>query len=281
MSKIAQRLLVFFIGIPLVLSLVIFDFGNHIILHVAIIITVFMASNEMYDILKSKIPTQPKWIFIVSIIFIPIVAAIIGILERTPALISLALIVSLLVSFCYEIFSPDNAKSFENAIPRLCSSTFSIVYIGFFSTYISQLTALENSKVFLALFFLIVFGCDSLAWFFGMLLGKNNRGFIRVSPNKSIAGFLGGILGSVIASLAIYYNFMDVFNGRILPVIITAICVALASIAGDLVESAIKRSSECKDSGSAILGRGGFLDSIDSLLFAAPVYFILIGIFFV
>lgn len=281
MSKLMQRLLIFFIGIPLILSLVIFDFANHIIFHIAVIATVFISSWELYTILKYKLPTQPQWIFISSTVFVAIIAAFTSILERTPALISLALIISLLTSFCYEIFSPDNSKSFENVIPRLCSSTFGIVYIGFLSTYISQLTTLENANIFLILFFLMVFGCDSLAWFFGMLFGKNNRGFIKVSPNKSIVGFLGGIFGSVVAAVAIQYYYPEIFTGKLVPIIITAICVALASIAGDLVESSIKRSSACKDSGSAIPGRGGLLDSIDSILFAAPVYFILVSIFFV
>lgn len=281
MNKITQRLLTFFIGVPLVVSVSVISFANHIVLHAAIIGGAIIASAELHDILKHKLPSQPKFMTVLSSAFIPFIAALTCVLGRSPSWISLALIVSLLASYSYEIFSRDNKASFANAILRLCSSTFTIVYIGFLLTYISRLTVLEHSQVFIALFFLLVFSCDSAAWFFGMLFGKGNRGLIAVSPNKSIAGFLGGIAGSLASAMAVYYFFPGVFLYKYFELIIAALCVSLAAIAGDLTESVIKRSAECKDSGVVIPGRGGFLDSIDSILFSAPVYFIVINFFFV
>ncbi|WP_428768266.1 phosphatidate cytidylyltransferase [Treponema sp. HNW] len=281
MNKITQRLLTFFIGVPLVVSVSVISFAHHIILHCAIVGGAIIASMELHGILKHKLPSQPKFMVVFSSAFIPFIAALTCLFDRSPSWISLALIVSLLASYSYEIFSPDNKKSFADAISRLCSSTFTIVYIGFLLTYISRLTVLEYSQVFIALFFLLVFACDSVAWFFGMLFGKGNRGLIAVSPNKSIAGFLGGIAGTVAAALAVYYFFPQVFLYKPVEIVIAAACVALAAIAGDLTESVIKRSAECKDSGVVIPGRGGFLDSIDSILFSAPVYFIVINFFFV
>jgi phosphatidate cytidylyltransferase len=61
---------------------------------------------------------------------------------------------------------------------------------------------------------------------------------------------------------------------------ILGFCAGAAASLGDLGESAIKRSAGVKDSGSLILGRGGALDSIDSLLLAAPVYYILYEVLF-
>jgi phosphatidate cytidylyltransferase len=61
-----------------------------------------------------------------------------------------------------------------------------------------------------------------------------------------------------------------------------ALCVAGAAILGDLFESALKRSAGAKDSGTKVPGRGGFLDSFDSFLFAAPVFYLasrLLGLF--
>ena len=63
-----------------------------------------------------------------------------------------------------------------------------IFYTGFLITFLSRLTSLENSKIVITLFLLNVFICDSLAWFFGILFGKNNRGIIAASPNKSLVG---------------------------------------------------------------------------------------------
>ena len=61
----------------------------------------------------------------------------------------------------------------------------------------------------LSVFFLMVFGCDSLAWFFGMLFGNSNRGMIKASPNKSIAGFAGGYIGAIAAGIAGTYIFTN------------------------------------------------------------------------
>lgn len=61
--------------------------------------------------------------------------------------------------------------------------------------------------------------------------------------------------------------------------LIIGFCVALASDLGDLVESAFKRGAQVKDSGTIMLGRGGILDSIDSLLFGTPFFLLLITLF--
>ena len=113
-----------------------------------------------------------------------------------------------------------------------------------------------------------------------MLFGKNNRGYIKASPNKSIAGFIGGIAGSILSGLLGIYIWPEIFIGSILKIIILGIIVAIAAIAGDLAESVFKRSAGWKDSGRVIPGRGGILDSIDSILMAAPVFYIFTILFF-
>lgn len=281
MSQTGQRLSTFFIGVPLVILLILFDIYNHLPLNIAVVFTIFMVSIEMYTILSSKLQTQPKYLFIFLIMLLPVTGTIVAVLHGTTSFIYLAFIIAIMISFCYEIFSPDNLQSFEGVPIRLATTTFAIVYIGLFSTYITQLTMFENSDIFILFFLLSVFGCDSFAWLFGMLFGKNNRGFIKASPNKSIIGFVGGIFGSAVVGLCFFYFFAELFQNQLIFVIVTSISVAIASIIGDLVESALKRSTDCKDSGTSIPGRGGFLDSMDSVLFAAPLYFILTSVFFV
>jgi phosphatidate cytidylyltransferase len=126
----------------------------------------------------------------------------------------------------------------------------------------------------------MTFICDSFAWLFGMTLGKGNRGFIKVSPNKSIVGFVGGIFGSILIALLTQHFFPEILPGPFYKGIILGFVVSVFAITGDLVESLLKRSADCKDSGNVILGRGGILDSIDSLLFVAPVFYIMLEILF-
>lgn len=153
MNKTVQRLLTFFIGVPLVVSMAVITFAHHIVLHCAIVAGALIASWELHGILKHKLPCQPQFMVMLSAAFIPFIAALVCIGGRSASWISLALIVSLLINFTYEIFSPDNKKSFADAILRLCSSTFITVYIGFLLTYISLLTVVPDSPVFIALFF--------------------------------------------------------------------------------------------------------------------------------
>ena len=134
------------------------------------------------------------------------------------------------------------------------------------------------------IFFLVVLLNDAFAWGAGMVFGKNNRGFLVVSPSKSIAGFIGGLAASVstgiIAAILIPGAFSSTVVSSMSAGAILGFGAGIAAALGDLGESAIKRSAGVKDSGSLILGRGGALDSIDSLALAAPVYYMLYRILF-
>jgi phosphatidate cytidylyltransferase len=79
---------------------------------------------------------------------------------------------------------------------------------------------------------------------------------------------------SVAAGLAARALFPAVFGGRWVKAVALGVLTAGAAILGDLAESVFKRSAGVKDSGKIIPGRGGMLDSIDSMLMAAPVYYI-------
>lgn len=100
------------------------------------------------------------------------------------------------------------------------------------------------------------------------------------SPNKSLVGFFGGIITSMACGLLFKFLFPVIFYGPFWKVLIVAAATALASIVGDLIESVFKRSCDVKDSGILIPGRGGLLDCIDSLILAAPIYYIAIHILY-
>jgi len=166
-------------------------------------------------------------------------------------------------------------KTFEESITRLTASVFIIFYSGYLITFIQRIGTLENSTFFLALFFFTVFINDSLAWLCGVLFGKNNRNIFAASPNKSLAGFIGGIFCAILGCILAKLIWPDFLPGSFVKPVILGFFSALAGITGDLIESVFKRSAEVKDSGN-IIRRGGYLDSMDSLLFTAPVFYALI-----
>ncbi|HZK19886.1 MAG TPA: phosphatidate cytidylyltransferase, partial [Treponemataceae bacterium] len=173
------------------------------------------------------------------------------------------------------------SNNFDAVISKISSTILIIFYIPFLFVFVGNLSVLEYSREFLVLFLLLVFACDSFAWFFGVLFGNGTRGLISVSKNKSLIGFIGGIVSTIAIAYTYSLFFPHVFLGYHIKVSITGLCTALAAICGDLAESALKRSAAVKDSGSIMPGRGGIMDSIDSILFAAPIYYMLIMFFFV
>ncbi len=115
---------------------------------------------------------------------------------------------------------------------------------------------------------LVVWTTDSGAYFVGRKLGKNKL-WPEISPKKTIEGFIGGIVIAVIFAIAMQaiYPFA---NGYVSLIFITIFASIIGQM-GDLVESAIKRHFDVKDSGNILPGHGGILDRFDSLLFVVPL----------
>jgi phosphatidate cytidylyltransferase len=272
MNKIVQRLLIFFVGIPLIIGLVFLKQYNHLALHIVLVLVSVCAADELYTILSHTFSLQPRLLIVALSACIPLSALIYAVFfPHSMAYISYVFIGGIMVSMTWEVIT---AHTFEKSNSHLLSSSFILFYSGYLITFISRMTLLPHSVIFLAFFLLMVFICDSFAWLFGNLFGKNNRGIIKASPNKSIAGFVGGIGGSVLSGMSAKFFAPEVFTGSILKVLLLGLLMACSSIIGDLVESVFKRSSDCKDSGHIIPGRGGILDSVDSILFSAPVYYL-------
>ena len=277
MNKVLQRLLVFFIGLPLVICLVYFNQFHHIAFHVLAFLASGLGANELYHLLSVKFSLQKRPLVIVASVIPTFVCAICALFELKIEFVDYAFVFSILLCMAYEVLS---AEEFNQSASHLVSSAFIVLYAGFLPSFVSRMTVHCNSREFLTFFFLMVCMCDSVAWFFGVLFGKNNKGFIKASPNKSIAGFIGGFAGTLLTGCIAHFLFPNVFTGSLAKILVLSFFIAFVSIIGDLVESVIKRSVNIKDSGKIAPGRGGVLDSIDSILFVAPVYYFGINFLF-
>ncbi len=121
--------------------------------------------------------------------------------------------------------------------------------------------------------FLVIWAGDICAYLVGRPFGRIPF-FARISPRKTWEGALAGLAGSLLAAWAFDHWFWR--TGQAVATLLLATWVAIAGQVGDLVESAIKRGANQKDSGTLLPGHGGFLDRIDSLLFAAPALWLAI-----
>ena len=150
-----------------------------------------------------------------------------------------------------------------------------ILYIGWLLSYFVALRGLDNGREWVFLALLTTFGSDTTAFFVGRALGKHHLA-PRISPSKTWEGAIAGVFGSIIISLIL----VNLFS---LPLsygwtILLGFLVSILGQLGDLVESLLKRNMGAKDSSRLIPGHGGFLDRIDSLVFAGVVvyYYVLI-----
>jgi phosphatidate cytidylyltransferase len=132
----------------------------------------------------------------------------------------------------------------------------------------------ENAKL---LFFLVVVVqlSDVFQYIWGKLFGQHPIA-PAISPNKTWEGFLGGIVCAVLLGTSLWW--ITPFNPW--QAALMALAIALMGFVGGLVMSAVKRDRGVKDYGSLIEGHGGVLDRVDSLLFAAPIFFQLTRFFF-
>ncbi len=179
---------------------------------------------------------------------------------------------------------PCFARDDDRPLATTATTLLGVLYIGFLFNFYTKLLLQwpgDDGRYLLFYLILIVKVTDMFAYFTGSFLGKHKL-IPRISPAKTWEGCAGGVVGGLITSLI----FWAVTGGDIGPVtftiadaLILGMVLAVTGIAGDLVESMLKRATEVKDSGCWFKDMGGLLDILDSLLFAAPVLYFYILLF--
>jgi phosphatidate cytidylyltransferase len=286
MTNVAQRLLLFFIGIPIFIALVVFLPGYH---HAAVaVLAILLAGGsaaEMARLLRAggievSIGLSTAFGFLVpSLYFAETFLSISSAGRAGLATIGLGI----LAVACFAPFAYAKKENLEKVLKTASGYGFLLIYPCLLSGFI-VLIASEAPHATEAIFSyaFLTLGNDSLAWLTGVTLGKR-KNLVAASPNKSLAGFIGGMGGSCAGILLARFLFPSAFaSSSVWALLVMALAVGIAAISGDLFESALKRSVGVKDSGHMVPGRGGFLDSFDSLLFAAPVFYVaslLLGLF--
>ncbi len=167
--------------------------------------------------------------------------------------------------------------SFKTKKANQAAITFlGIFYVAIPLSYLYRIRTMpDNYGIFV---FILVFVCswiaDTFAYFVGSAIGKHKL-VPHLSPKKSIEGAIGGIAGATIVGLVyglILGNCID--RNLAFPFALISAAGAVISIFGDLAASAIKRNYDVKDYGKLIPGHGGILDRFDSMIFVAPIVYL-------
>lgn len=166
----------------------------------------------------------------------------------------------------------------HSSVAGLASSTFGVVYVGWFAAHVLMLHRnTEAGPGLVTVLIVVVALTDTAAYFVGRFLGKHKLAPV-VSPNKTWEGAAGGFVFTLAAVLILHalrgrwgWNALPDWSvGRYLA---AGALLSIASQAGDLAESSLKRDAGAKDSGTIFPGHGGVLDRCDGFLFAAPVLY--------
>jgi len=168
-------------------------------------------------------------------------------------------------------------RPLEKALPEIGIALVSCGYLGMALiglAYVFNLSGPSGDELgrWLVLFcILTVWAGDSAAYVVGSMLGRHKISPM-VSPNKTVEGTLANLAGNFLAVWAVKAWFLEELS--MLDVVVLALVFGVLGFLGDLIESAWKRGSGIKDSGTIFPGHGGVMDRIDSIFLTAPVFYV-------
>ncbi|MBQ7735177.1 MAG: phosphatidate cytidylyltransferase [Bacteroidales bacterium] len=225
---------------------------------------------RMTGIITSRIPTLLTFVTVISVVILP---ALVSYLE--PKFLVAILLMFFPVLSAVVLFQKNGGDS---PLRPLSLCLVPLFWIAF--PVMLMDTMIKDSVPLLLALFILIWLDDTLAYCAGSLFGRHKL-CERISPKKTVEGFVIAFVLTVVASVAFGYigYFADV-QWNILQWVGFAVVVVLFGTLGDLAESMIKRACGVKDSGNILPGHGGVLDRFDSVLMAVPagvLYTLIVG----
>lgn len=245
-----------FIGGALVVLIVVLSLTNYVALFVFTMLISVLAVNEFYRATENK---RMK----------PLILE--GTILTTGLLFCFAIRDFYILYFVATTFFLATRLLFTQNkynIVDIAITVFGILYIGLMLGHLFFFIKHEY-HLMRWMIFIIAWSTDTSAYFSGYLFG-NKKLCPNISPEKTVEGAIGGIVGSMLASAAFAFF---LFPEHMFSVIALGFFGSILSQMGDLIASAIKRYAGIKDFGSIVLGHGGILDRFDSIIFTAPAVY--------
>lgn len=238
-----------------------------------ILVVVFMTIGGLYEffymIKKKGIPIY-SYVGILIGALIPL--SIYTRFELTRNWELLFIVLAFLIILFMQFARDDNS----NATVGISTTLFGVLYVAWFFSFLVKIRMMlpDGAGVKLLAFIIIVAKSGDIgALLIGTKFGKHPL-IPRVSPNKSIEGCLGGLAFSMIFAFLCRSFIPAMLNFSNVQIILMGAFFGAVGQLGDLSKSLIKRDCNVKDSGKLLPGMGGVLDVIDSLLFAAPAFYL-------
>ncbi len=243
----------------------------------------FFSAVSSFEMARAAIPRTGKTVAIISTILGTLVVPAFCIIEyfvKQGYGVLFAGIVILLILLINVVILSHNTTRKTNYVFALLDA----VYPSTLIVVMLLINSLVGDKGFVAMLltFVIAPFSDTFAYFVGSLL-KGPKMCPKLSPKKTWSGAIGGTIGGALGSILVFLIFGNALGGNFtwLAFLVLGLFTAVATIFGDLFESAIKRKLGIKDMGKIMPGHGGVLDRIDGITFASVViylFFVLLSI---
>lgn len=247
------------IGIPLALGIVLY--GSPLLFFCFVAAIVLVASHEYFSMIANMgIEGFPVEGGVLSFLLL------LGFFLSTKLLFIFAFLIPV-VLFAVWIIREKNVKV---ALDPIAYTMLGIFYVAGLGGYFLLIRGLENGSQMIVFILLLVWAGDVAAYYGGRKFGKHKL-MPLISPKKTVEGAIANVLGTLIAAGIAHLVILEEFS--LTHCLIVAFICGIIGQFGDFLESLIKRNCQVKDSGTLIPGHGGFLDRIDSLLFAGPAFF--------
>ncbi|MCW2928938.1 MAG: phosphatidate cytidylyltransferase [Thermoleophilia bacterium] len=260
-----SRLIVAAIGVPILYLVLWSSFADSLLLAILLAGAVGIAALELCQMLRPQAPFVPA-------AFVPVGLAPLLAWQLSEPGIFLAMLAAVPLLMTFQGISVERAEP----ITSILATLMPVAYLAPAAGLAVVLRQSEHGFGILTLLIASVFLNDTGAYTLGRMFGRHKLA-PRISPNKSIEGFVGGVL---VGTFVMWYGHFLVdtpeFSGK--EAFGIGIAVALVTPLGDLFESLLKRSAGVKDSGAILGEHGGMLDRIDALVMAIPVMYV--GCFF-
>jgi len=267
MGNFIKRLLTGIVYVSLIVASV---YTNEFLFFAIFAIIMTMSLYEFYKLIAENTSIKPQTVIgIVSAILLYSISFSDSFQILGVSLLPIAILFPLGM-FIYELY-----RNLKTPIHNVALSFLGVLYIGVPFAVLPMLAYSQDSsnhimsELVLAMF-VFIWANDSFAYVWGVTLGKHKL-FPRISPKKSVEGFIGGMLSTVgIAILVSKYYSQDLSLGEWIG---AALVIVVFATFGDLTESMFKRNLNVKDSSNMLPGHGGFLDRFDSVVFCIPAFF--------
>lgn len=228
------------------------------VLDVSVMVVTCIGLFELFRAFENK---GVKPMFKLSLI--SVFAIFLGIFMNWPAVYFL-----FVVSLFTLILMLINLFGKSEHIQDIAYTALGFIYIVIPFVHITLINRLDS--LFLLIYvFILAWVSDTFAYFFGRAFGKHKL-LPSVSPNKTVEGFVAGVVCTTIVSMTYAYFVDPKFFWYALPL---GLFGSMAGTVGDLIASKIKRVMDIKDYGKLIPGHGGVLDRFDSIMLTAPVVY--------